>query len=180
MHPAALPFRIFRTLLLAIAFVVAALPAAAQIAATAGAYHLRITTNPAVIPARGQVTLTIRVTDGAGKPVPGVTIRSLTKMAGMSMGERENTATPVSGEPGVYTAPATFAMGGGYQSNLALSGSLGDARGAGIATNRRKHGERKRWGKVAVGMDFGNACRYRRGGVCRFTDTPRRNRAAYR
>ena len=92
----------------------------------AGAYHLEITTDPGVISV-GKAKLQVRITDSAGKPVEGVTLRALTKMPGMDMGEREQSGNPRSGEPGVYEIPAQFAMEGGYDSTIQIKGSLGDA-----------------------------------------------------
>ena len=94
---------------------------------SAGPYHIALTTEPGTVPASGRAKLLFTVTDGAGKPVEGVTLRSLTKMPGMNMGEREETATPLPGQPGVYTAPASFAMEGGYEDTLQVTGPLGSA-----------------------------------------------------
>lgn len=95
--------------------------------AQAGPYHIELTTEPGVVPASGRAKLLIKVTDGSGKPVEGVTIHSLTKMPGMNMGEREESAIPVPGQPGVYAAPASFAMEGGYEDTLKVEGPLGSA-----------------------------------------------------
>src|SRR5437870_4412725 len=67
---------------------------------TAGPYRLEVTTEPPVIPV-GKATLHVRLTDAAGKPVTGATIRALTKMPTMNMGEREQTGAAANGEPGV-------------------------------------------------------------------------------
>ncbi len=93
----------------------------------AGPYHLELTTETGHVPATGRAKLLIKVTDASGKPMEGVTIRSLTKMSGMSMGEREETALPVAGQPGVYTALAQFAMEGGYEASLKINGPQGAA-----------------------------------------------------
>jgi RND family efflux transporter MFP subunit len=93
----------------------------------AGSYHIALTTQTGIIPTTGRAKLLFTVTDGSGKPVEGVTLRSLTKMPGMNMGEREETATPLPGQPGVYTAPASFAMEGGYEDTLQVNGPLGVA-----------------------------------------------------
>lgn len=90
---------------------------------TAGPYRVDLTTNPAVIPV-GKAKLIIKVTDQSGKPVSGVTVRAIAKMPGMTMGEREETATPGS-DPGTYAAPAQFAMGGGYEATISISGPMG-------------------------------------------------------
>lgn len=93
----------------------------------AGPYAIELTTPTGVIPTSGGTKLLFKVTDGSGKAIEGVTLRSLTKMPGMNMGEREETATPVPGRPGVYTAPASFAMEGGYEDTLQVEGPLGSA-----------------------------------------------------
>lgn len=106
----------------------AAVPAvrAAPSRAEAGPYRVEVTTDPLVVPAVGKATLRVRLTDAAGKPVEGVTLRALTKMPGMDMGEREEPGSPVSGESGLYEVPATFAMEGGYESALQIRGPLGE------------------------------------------------------
>ena len=96
----------------------------------AGPYHVELTTETGKVPSTGRAKLLLQVTDTAGKPVQGVKIRSLTKMPGMSMGEREETALPVTGQPGVYTAPAQFAMEGGYEASLKIEGPQGTAAAA--------------------------------------------------
>jgi RND family efflux transporter MFP subunit len=93
----------------------------------AGPYRITLTTQPGTIPATGRAKLIFKVTDSAGKLQEGVTLRSLTKMPGMNMGEREETAVPATGQPGVYTAPATFAMEGGYEDTVRIEGPLGPA-----------------------------------------------------
>lgn len=93
----------------------------------AGPYRIELTAQPGTIPTTGRAKLLFTVTDSAGKPVEGVTLRSLTKMPGMNMGEREETAAPLPGQPGVYTAPASFAMEGAYEDTLRLEGPLGAA-----------------------------------------------------
>lgn len=92
----------------------------------AGPYHLELTTDPGVIPV-GKAKLQIKITDAAGKPVEGVTLRALTKMPSMDMGEREQPGSMRAGEPGVYDVPAQFAMEGGYESTLRITGPLGEA-----------------------------------------------------
>ncbi len=91
----------------------------------AGPYLIELTAREGVLPTTGRAKLMYRVTDGSGKPVAGVTLRSLTQMPGMNMGEREEVAAPVPGQPGVYTAPASFAMEGGYEDTLKVDGPLG-------------------------------------------------------
>ncbi len=92
----------------------------------AGPYHVEVAagSNPIAL---GKSKLLIRLTDSAGKPVDNATIRSLTKMSGMSMGEREVRAMPQPGQPGVYAAPAQFAMEGAYGATLQIDGAQGSA-----------------------------------------------------
>lgn len=93
----------------------------------AGPYHVELTTETGAVPSTGRAKLLLKVTDASGKLVQGATIRSLTKMPGMNMGEREETAIPVTGQPGVYTAPAQFAMEGGYEAKFTINGPQGTA-----------------------------------------------------
>jgi len=103
------------------------IPAQAGPQMSAGPYRIELSSQPGTIPATGRAKLMFTVTDASGKPVEGVTLRSLTKMPGMNMGEREETATPLPAQPGVYTAPASFAMEGGYEDTLQIDGPLGRA-----------------------------------------------------
>jgi RND family efflux transporter MFP subunit len=113
----------------AVALLIGAAPTiAASVPAKIGPYRIQISTDPGVIPV-GKARLRIDVTDAAGKPVEGVQIRSLVKMPAMSMGEKETVAQPVPGKPGSYTTEASFAMAGGYEASIAISGPLGDASG---------------------------------------------------
>lgn len=109
------------TLLLAL---IAALAAAVQ--GSAGPYRIDLKTDPAVIPV-GRAKLLITLTDSAGKPVSGATVKVLAQMPGMAMGEREETAAP-GASPGAYTAPAVFGMAGSYEAKISISGPLGSAQ----------------------------------------------------
>ena len=91
-----------------------------------GPYTVEVTTDPGVIPV-GKAQLQLKVTAG-GKPVEGARITALTKMPAMDMGEREQPARPLE-TPGLYVAPAAFAMGGAYDVNLKISGPQGEASG---------------------------------------------------
>jgi len=91
----------------------------------AGPYDVKVETDPAVIPI-GKATLRITVTS-AGKPVDDAQVKAIAQMPGMPMGEKEETATPDG--KGVYVAPAVFAMQGGYEARVSISGS----RGSGVA-----------------------------------------------
>ncbi|MCC7229371.1 MAG: FixH family protein, partial [Fimbriimonadaceae bacterium] len=102
------------------------LAALAGVKSQAGPYHIDLQSNPSVIPV-GQAILLLKVTDQGGKPVDGLQIRTLARMPGMSMGEREQLAKPVSGSPGTYSALAIFAMAGAYELSLDVDGTLGKA-----------------------------------------------------
>ena len=91
-----------------------------------GPYTVEVTTDPGVIMV-GKAQLQLKVTAN-GKPVEGARIVTLTKMASMDMGEREQTALPLE-TPGLYQAPAAFSMGGAYDVNLQISGPQGQASG---------------------------------------------------
>lgn len=93
---------------------------------TAGPYRLSLVTNPSVVPV-GKAKLLIRVTDAQGAPVRDATIKTLARMPGMKMGEREEVAMPA-GEPGLYTAPAVFAMSGRYEVTVSISSPMGSGQ----------------------------------------------------
>ena len=93
----------------------------------AGPYRVELTTETGKVPTTGRAKLLLKITDSSGKPLENMKIQALTKMPGMNMGEREETAAPVSGQPGTYTAPAQFAMEGGYEATLKLDGPQGSA-----------------------------------------------------
>lgn len=105
-----------------------ALPAGAGVKGEVGPYRIDLSTKPETIPV-GSAQLVLRVTDAAGKPAEGLTIKTLARMPGMNMGEREVVAN-AGVEPGVYTAQAVFAMGGAYTVDLQIEGSQGSAKGA--------------------------------------------------
>ena len=94
-----------------------------------GAYRVEVTTDPQVIPV-GQATLRLRVTDAAGKPVKNARVSTLTKMPGMFMGEKETPAREQTATPGIYTAPASFPMGGSYAVDLKIAAPQGNASGS--------------------------------------------------
>lgn len=96
--------------------------------ASAGPYSIDVATDPAVI-ALGDSKLLIRVSDAAGKPVDGATVSALVKMPSMDMGETERKAAPVAGRPGVYEAPATFTMAGGFDATVKVTGPDGPVTG---------------------------------------------------
>ena len=92
----------------------------------AGPYRVELSAEPGVI-AVGKAQLRLTITERAtGKPVQGATVRVLTKMPSMDMGEREQAAAP-NEEPGIYRVGAQFAMEGGYQSTIQITGPLGSA-----------------------------------------------------
>ena len=94
-----------------------------------GPYRVEVTTDPGVIPV-GKAQLLLKVTDASGKPVEGAQISALTKMPGMNMGEKEESAQPMPNQPGVYSAPAAFPMGGGYAVDVQINGPQGPANGS--------------------------------------------------
>ena len=118
----------FFSLFLMLALWVAA-PAWAGPSTQAGSYRVEVTTDPETIPV-GKAKLRLKVLDAGGQPVSGATVKTLTKMPGMVMGEREETAKPLPNTPGVYEAPASFPMGGGYAIDFKISGAGGDASGS--------------------------------------------------
>lgn len=91
-----------------------------------GPYTVEVTTDPGVIPV-GKAQLQLKVTAN-GQPVEGARISTLTKMPAMDMGEREQPARALE-TPGLYQAPAAFAMGGAYDVSLKISGPQGEASG---------------------------------------------------
>ena len=92
----------------------------------AGPYRIQLATSPDVIVV-GKGKLLLKITDAAGKPVEGARITTMAKMPGMNMGEREQPAAAQSGQPGVYVAPAQFAMEGGYEATIRIEGAPGTA-----------------------------------------------------
>lgn len=98
--------------------------AAWSIQVAAGPYQVDLRTEPTVI-AVGKSTLIVTITAN-GQPVVGARVKGIAQMPSMAMGEREQTATP--GEkPGEYRIPAVFAMAGGYEATIAISGPNGEA-----------------------------------------------------
>jgi RND family efflux transporter MFP subunit len=98
--------------------------AAAQITGSAGPYRLSATTQPAVIPV-GRARVILEVTDAQGKSLDGLEVRGIARMPGMFMGEREQSANPVPGQPGAYAMEAAFPMAGAYEIEFRISGHLG-------------------------------------------------------
>jgi len=100
-----------------LALVAMAAPSMAGVPGSAGPYKLEIATDPEKIVV-GPSKLWVKLTDQAGNPVEGATIRTLVKMPTMDMGEQEAPAQPEAGQPGVYVAPASFMMEGDYVAKL--------------------------------------------------------------
>ena len=98
----------------------------ASIDATAGPYRISLTTQPKVIPV-GQAKLVLAISDASGKPVDDLEVRAIARMPGMFMGEREQQAFAIPGQPGAYSAQASFPMGGAYEVALTIKGALGEA-----------------------------------------------------
>jgi RND family efflux transporter MFP subunit len=96
--------------------------------AQAGPYRVEVTTEPAVIPV-GKARLLIKVSDAQGKAVAGAQVSALAQMPGMPMGEREEPAIAQSRQPGLYVAPANFAMAGAYIATIKIAGPHGRGEG---------------------------------------------------
>ena len=116
-----------RIMLVLVALLLAAWPAWAGPQTTIGPYQVEVTTDPATIPV-GKANLRLKITVN-GQPVENATVRTLTKMPSMDMGERQEIAMPQA-EPGVYLAPAAFSMAGPYSTQIEISGPQGQAQGA--------------------------------------------------
>lgn len=97
---------------------------AQAVATNAGAYHISITSDPSVVPV-GSAKLRLRIVDRAGKPASGLSVKVFAQMPGMPMGERDQQAAPVWGQPGTYEAPAVFGMGGTYDVRITVTGPSG-------------------------------------------------------
>ena len=119
--------RFFFWILVAFSLAFAA-PLRAAVPAQVGPYRVEVTTEPATIPV-GKAQLRLKVTDASNQPVEGATVRTLAKMPGMAMGEREELAAPMPGAAGVYQAPAAFPMGGEYSLAIHIIGPRGEASG---------------------------------------------------
>lgn len=104
------------------------IPAVARgaLEAEAGPYRVSLTTQPSVIPV-GQAKVLLTIKDDSGNPVEGLDVRAIARMPGMFMGEREQRATPVPGEDGVYAMQAAFPMAGKYEVSVNISGASGPA-----------------------------------------------------
>jgi RND family efflux transporter MFP subunit len=92
--------------------------------AQAGPYHLEVSIDPSPIPV-GLAKVMMHVTDPADKDVTGAQVQVLTQMPGMPMGEHPEQAVAVTGQPGVYSAPANFQMAGGWGITIQVDGPQG-------------------------------------------------------
>ena len=101
-------------------------PAFAGPKTVAGPYHIEVLTAPSMV-SLGKGQLLITITDASGKPLEGLSVRALTGMPGMSMGEREELGRSKEGQPGTYQVAAQYPMAGGYESTIQIDGSLGNA-----------------------------------------------------
>ena len=104
-------------------------PASAEPQTQAGPYHVRLATEPAVIPAGRPVKMIVTIADAANNPVEDADVRAMVQMPNMAMGEHEETAVPVAGQPGMYSAPVQFAMQGDYTATIRIDGPQGAATG---------------------------------------------------
>ncbi len=95
-------------------------PAHAALPLSVGPYKAQVWTDPATI-ALGKARIYVALKDSTGKPVSGAQMTVLAKMPTMDMGEKEMPAQPDSAEPGVYAAPANFAMEGAFQITLKVT-----------------------------------------------------------
>ncbi|MBS1717630.1 MAG: efflux RND transporter periplasmic adaptor subunit [Armatimonadetes bacterium] len=89
----------------------------------AGPYKVSLHSSPEVIPV-GKARLLLQISDSQNKPVSKATVKVLAKMPGMSMGEREETASEEA-TLGTYSAPAVFAMAGSYDVSISILGPSG-------------------------------------------------------
>ena len=92
----------------------------------AGPYRVGMSTQPRVIPV-GSAKIVFKISDTAGKPAENLEVVAIARMPGMFMGEREQRANPVPGEPGNYAMQAAFPMAGPYEVAVKISGGQGDA-----------------------------------------------------
>lgn len=93
-----------------------------------GNYSVEVFSQPGIVPL-GKAQLILKVMNQKNQPVVGAQVQALAQMPGMPMGERSLPATPVSGKPGEYTVPASFAMAGSYDLTVRIQGSSGNAVG---------------------------------------------------
>lgn len=117
---------VFRSLYSLVALLWLALAAFAGPKTVAGPYHVAVLTVPSQI-SLGKGQLLITITDASGKPLGGLSVRALTGMHGMSMGEREEAGRPKDGQLGTYQVAAQYPMAGGYESTIQIAGPLGNA-----------------------------------------------------
>lgn len=111
--------RTLATLTAALVVVAAAL----AVDTVAGPYHLKVSTDPSVVPV-GKANVLVRVAGPDKKPVSGLSLRAMASMPGMNMGEQMQAARPGS-EAGEYVVPASFSMAGQYEVKLELEGPQG-------------------------------------------------------
>ncbi len=101
---------------------------AAVLTGAAGPYQVEVSTDPETVPV-GKARLLIRVRQ-AGQPAAGVNVTTFTSMPGMNMGEREEPARPVAGQPGLYESTASFPHGGAYTIAVTVAGPAGQGKAA--------------------------------------------------
>jgi putative copper export protein/methionine-rich copper-binding protein CopC len=78
-----------------------------------GIVDIRLSTDPSP-PISGTATLRLDVRDGTGQPVEGARITVNPLMPAHAHIEPPGPAEPVAGEPGIYTFPVRFIMGGSW------------------------------------------------------------------
>ncbi len=116
---------LFTALVITVICSMAVTRASASLSASAGSYKLQLSATPGKLTV-GKTTLYLQLQNASGQPVTGATVRLLTQMPTMNMGEKEQTARAVSDKPGLYTAPAQLAMEGDYDCTIHISGSAGE------------------------------------------------------
>lgn len=94
------------------------LAAADPVRTTADGLTVIVRTDPPII-AVGKAKVRVELKEN-GQPVTGATVRVFVHMPSMDMGEKEQTARPLPDAPGVYEAPAVFAMAGDYVADITV------------------------------------------------------------
>src|SRR6266566_8390842 len=82
-------------------------------ASAAPVVDVQVSTDPSP-PISGTATLKIKVLDGEGKPVEGAKVEVNPLMPSHAHQEPVGTAQPATGQPGQYTMPVYFRMGGAW------------------------------------------------------------------
>lgn len=94
-------------------------PSAAQQTATAGAYHLTLTSTSGQLTADGPNTLTLTIHDGAGHLVTGATLHAAGEMTTMAM--YTPTVTATASHDGSYVIHPIFGMAGIWKVTVVIA-----------------------------------------------------------